>query len=85
MIRDKIKHRLIEAAFENALLFDKTVENLYKSAHDDDIEEDLQDLIDIYDELRRDWFTNIGTNPNELDAIVRAKLRIYYNRHRGDV
>lgn len=85
LIRDKIKHRLIEAAFENALLFDKTVENLYKSAHDDDIEEDLQDLIDIYDELRRDWFTNIGTNPNELDAIVRAKLRIYYNRHRGDV
>jgi hypothetical protein len=85
LIRDKIKHRLIEAAFENALLFDKTVENLYKSAHDDDIEEDLQDLIDIYDELRRDWFTNIGTNPNELDAIVRAKLRNYYNRHRGDI
>lgn len=83
-LRDKIKWRIIEAAFENALLFDRAVENLYKSASAEDIEEDLSDLVDIYDELRKDWYTNVGTNPNELDAIVRSKLRIYYNKHRGD-
>ena len=83
-IRNKIKARIVEAAFENALLFDKAVENLYKGAHEDDIEDELSDLIDIYDELRSDWFVNVGTNPNELDAITRSKLRIYYNKHRGD-
>lgn len=84
-MRGKIKARLIEAAFENALLFDRAVESIYKSANDDEIEEDLEDLIDIYDELRRDWYVNVGTNPNELDAIVRSKLRMYYNKQRGDV
>lgn len=83
-IKRRIRWRIIEAAFENALLFDKAVENLYKGAHEDDIEDELSDLVDIYDELRRDWFTNVGSNPNELDEIVRSKLRMYYNKHRGD-
>lgn len=83
-IKRRIRWRIIEAAFENALLFDKAVENLYKGAHEDDIEDELSDLVDIYDELRQDWFTNVGTNPNELDEIVRSKLRMYYNKHRGD-
>ena len=83
-IKRCIRRRIIEAAFENALLFDRAVENLYKGAHEDDIEDELKDLIDIYDELRSDWFTKVGRNPNELDAIVRSKLRMYYNKHRGD-
>ena len=83
-IKRRIRWRIIEAAFENALLFDRAVENLYKGAHEDDIENELSDLVDIYDELRRDWYTNVGTNPNELDEIIRSKLRIYYNKHRGD-
>ncbi len=83
-IKRRIRWRIIEAAFENALLFDKAVENLYKGAHEDDIEAELSDLVDIYDELREDWFTNVGTNPNELDEIVRSKLRMYYNKHSGD-
>lgn len=83
-IKRRIRWRIIEAAFENALLFDKAVENLYKGAHEDDIEDELSDLVDIYDELRQDWYTNVGTNPNELDEIVRSKLRMYYNKHRGD-
>lgn len=83
-IKRRIRWRIIEAAFENALLFDKAVENLYRGAHEDDIDDELSDLVDIYDELRQDWFTNVGTNPNELDEIVRSKLRMYYNKHRGD-
>lgn len=83
-IKRRVRWRIIEAAFENALLFDKAVENLYKGAHEDDIEDELSDLVDIYDELRQDWFTKVGTNPNELDEIVRSKLRMYYNKHRGD-
>lgn len=84
VMKQRISHRIVEAAFENALLFDRAVENLYKSASDDDIEDELEDLIDIYDELRRDWYVNIGTNPNVLDAIVRVRLKEYYNKNRGD-
>ena len=83
-IKRRIGWRIIEAAFENALLFDRAVENLYKGASYPDDDNELSELIDIYDELRSDWFTKVGRNPNELDAIVRSKLRMYYNKHRGD-
>ena len=83
-IKRRIRWRIIEAAFENALLFDRAVESLYKGASNPVDEDELQDLVDIYDELRHDWYTNVGSNPNELDEIVRSKLRMYYNKHRGD-
>ena len=83
-IKRRIRWRIIEAAFENALLFDRAVENLYKGAPNPEDEDELSDLVDIYDELRQDWYTNVGANPNELDEIVRSKLRMYYNKHRGD-
>lgn len=83
-IKRRIRWRIVEAAFENALQYDAAVEKLYKGTSTPEDEDELKDIIDMYDELRRDWYTNTGENPTELDAIVRVRMRNYYIKHRGD-